>query len=1166
MLFCFFPWQRAAKCASPSAGRAGAFRRPPRRLKYILALALLAPLHAAAAPDFRALLQQPQTVPAVATPATIVVRHYDGMEMPPDGPMAELYRMTEVTVKYLDMLNVTLIYVPPTWDVEWLLEIVRMDASVEYAYREQVREHRPTAVFPNDPHPLGLNLHNPSHDVDIDAPEAWAYTTGRNDSSSVVIAILHERALDYDDPDFAPNMWVNGGEIPNNGVDDDANGCIDDVYGCNTDSTRSNLYADPRIIGDGYDFLLHPHGLGVASVIGASGNNGIGITGVSWKVRMMILTRWNLPSLNYIVKMSARGVNIKAINLSAIYSALNFGEYRGCGSNQQTMERMTQERLFMQGIILVQGAGNDSINTDFNPRDGRGMRPKCWGIPNHIAVAAHQRNSYSLAGFSNYGMNTVDLAAPTYGSAYDTIGGIYVSFRKLFQDLGFYDPIGKDLSNEEITGFGGTSGATPHVASAIALLWNHRPDLTLTEVRSVLLDTVHRVPELSTRVASGGALNIANALYSVTTPNIRVGRVRATVAEGDGVSLEVSLAREPVRPSSGEVVVLRARIVTGSGVVEPTMLTFTSNNWHVPQTLRFVSEDDLSSNEDYVSSLEIAVVDARSTTDYRSVSPVAVPFTVTDLGSSSASLSASLGEVAEGGAFSFAIRVRGGGLGTAQATYRLSGTTRGGADYAWPADYDAAADVGTATITHGNTTRVELVLTDDALNESSEEIVMELLSVTAGGVVGVVARGANARVSVTDNDVAEVGASHAPGAETRAGPSCPAFRDCPLFVDGAQEQVLTEGAASSVATYRVTLSRASSGDVMVPWYARIYDSQNEGRTGNDEHRPDLRSATGAATTRGGVVGVVTIAAGSTQAIVRLSAPEDGLSEKQERFHLRLRAPRVGAGGGRVVLEPPGYGPYTRSRIVSRVARVVDVRAWLQGAYRRASRTMSTSLTDVLPQRQPYGGEPWHHTSPTAVAGVSAGSGLSELPQAVVDWVLVDLYSSPTAAALLSRRAALLLDDGRIVGVNEAATLPSQSLRTDDVLFDNVAHNDNDPLYVMVRHRNHLPALLAAAKCGERYCADFTGSQSYGEGQAELRNGVYALRAGDVNRDGTIDKTDERWIRRHNLTTIGPRHYTAAEAGRYAADADVDFDGEILSADRYYLFENAGASACGACMP
>ena len=761
-------------------------------------------------------------------------------------------------------------------------------------------------------------------------------------------------------------------------------------------------------------------------------------------------------------------------------------------------------------------------------------------------------------------MNTVDLAAGP-ALAYEPP----ILFNP---DLGPgiipFDTIRNDVSNQGITDFGGTSAAAPQVASAIALLWNHRPDLTLTEVRSALLDTVHRVPELSTRVASGGALNIANALYSVTTPNIRVGRVRATVAEGDGVSLEVSLAREPVRPSAGEAVVLGARIVTGSGVVEPTTLTFTSNNWHMPQTLRFVSEDDLSSNEDYMASLEIAVVDARSTTDYRSVSPVTVPFTVTDLGSSSASLSASLSEVAEGGAFSFAIRVRGVGLGTAQATYRLSGTTRGGVDYAWPAGYDAAAGVGTATITHGNTTRVELVVMDDDLNESSEEIVMDLLGVRAGEVAGVVPVGASARVLVTDNDEAEVAASHAPGAEVQMGPSCgPIITSiCPLFEDGAQEQVLTEGDASSVATYRVTLSRPSSGDVMVPWYARIYDSQNEGRTGNDERRPDLRSATGTPTTRGGVVGVVTIAAGSTQAMVRLSAPEDGLSEKQERFHLRLRAPRVGAGGGRVVLEPPGYGPYTRSRIVSRVARLVDVSAWLQGAYRRASRTMSTSLTDVLPQRQPYGGEPWRHTSPTTVAGVSAGSGLSELPQAVVDWVLVDLYSSPTAAALLSRRAALLLDDGRIVGINEAATLPSQSLRTDDVLFDNVAHNDNDPLYVMVRHRNHLPALLTATKCGERYCADFTGSQSYGGGQAELRNGVYALRAGDVNRDGTIDKTDERWIRRHNLTTIGPRHYTAAEAGRYAADADVDFDGEVLSADRYHVFQNTGTSSCDACMP
>ena len=569
VLFYFSPWQVTAKYPLLTEGRAGAFRQPSCRLKYILALALLAPLDAAAAPDFRALLQEPKTVPAVTTPATIVVRHYDGMEMPPDGPMAELYRITEVIVKYLNQLNVTLIYVPPTWDVEWLLEIVRMDASVDYAYRERPRNLRPQAVFPNDPR-IGSNLHNPSHDVDIDAPEAWAYTTGRNDSSSVVIVVYAEGGLDSDDPDFAPNLWVNKDEIPNNGVDDDDNGCIDDVHGCNTTVNRNRLYADPRIIGDGYS-TVRSHGVAVAGVIGAYGNNGIGITGVSWKVRMMQHVRFGLVSLNYLLKMSVRGVNIKALSDSHHFGASTGGEfgYQNCrDSFLFRAEREAHEKLSSRGIFHVQGAGNDGINTDNDPPDGRGSLRRCYGLPDHIGVALHQRDSYSLDAISNYGMTTVDLAAgPALAYQFPSFG---------------YNPFRNDISNRGLRNFGGTSAAAPQVASAIALLWNHRPDLTFTEVRSALLDTVHRVPELSTRVASGGALNIANALYSVTTPNIRVERTRATVAEGDGVSLKVSLAREPVRPSSGEVVVLRARIVTGSGVVEPTMLTFDSDNWHVP--------------------------------------------------------------------------------------------------------------------------------------------------------------------------------------------------------------------------------------------------------------------------------------------------------------------------------------------------------------------------------------------------------------------------------------------------------------------------------------------------------------------------------------------------------------------------------------------------------
>ena len=108
-------------------------------------------------------------------------------------------------------------------------------------------------------------------------------------------------------------------------------------------------------------------------------------------------------------------------------------------------------------------------------------------------------------------------------------------------------------------------------------------------------------------------------------------------------------------------------------------------------------------------------------------------------------------------------------------------------------------------------------------------------------------------------------------------------------------------------------------------------------------------------------------------------------------------------------------------------------------------------------------------------------------------------------------------------------------------------------------------MLEASACSERYCADFRESQLHGAGQIELGDGVYGLPAGDVNRDGTIDEADEEWIRRHNLTTADLDYY-ATDTGRYAADADVDFDGEVLAADRYYLLKNMGATACEACSP
>ncbi|MCI0356890.1 MAG: S8 family serine peptidase, partial [Planctomycetaceae bacterium] len=110
-------------------------------------------------------------------------------------------------------------------------------------------------------------------DADIDAAEAWDLTTGND---AVIVAVI-DTGVDYTHPDLAANIWINSDELPGNGVDDDGNGYVDDIHGYNFVANNG----DPR--DD------HFHGTHVAGTIGAVGNNGLGVAGVTWNVQIMAL-------------------------------------------------------------------------------------------------------------------------------------------------------------------------------------------------------------------------------------------------------------------------------------------------------------------------------------------------------------------------------------------------------------------------------------------------------------------------------------------------------------------------------------------------------------------------------------------------------------------------------------------------------------------------------------------------------------------------------------------------------------------------------------------------------------------------------------------------------------------------------------------------------------
>jgi subtilisin family serine protease len=247
-------------------------------------------------------------------------------------------------------------------------------------------------TIPNDPRFSELwGLHNTGQtggttDVDIDAPEAWDKTTG----SSNVIAAVIDTGIDYNHPDLAANIWVNPNEIKD-GVDNDGNGYVDDIHGINA------------ITGSGDPLDDNGHGTHCSGTIGAVGNNGMGVVGVNWNVKLMGTKFLNasgsgyssnaITCIDYIIdQKNSYGQNIVAINAS----------YGGGGYSQSVKDAI--DAAGAAGIVFCASAGNSGTNNDSSPH-----YPSSYTSSNIIAVTAVDHSGYQ---YYSYGATSVDLGAP----------------------------------------------------------------------------------------------------------------------------------------------------------------------------------------------------------------------------------------------------------------------------------------------------------------------------------------------------------------------------------------------------------------------------------------------------------------------------------------------------------------------------------------------------------------------------------------------------------------------------------------------------------------------------------------------------------------------------------------------------------------------------------
>ena len=433
----------------------------------VFALVLtLTSLAAGAAPVAAAVPSEP---PASA-PGEIIVRFE-----PAADARDRLAARVEANVDFeraLPLRGVQLVRAEPGQSVPAAEAELERSADVVYAEPNFIRQ---VQAVPNDPFFSNLyGLQNTGQtvagvsgtpDADIDAPEAWDLTTG---SPQVVVGVV-DSGVDVVHPDLSSSIWANPGESgdgrESNGIDDDANGLVDDWRGW-------DWVADDNLAADEND-----HGTHVSGTITASGNDATGVTGVSWNSRVMPLRMLDANGSGTVADLVSAYRYARAKGAQIVNASLG-----GSGFSRAELDAIdgAPNTLF---VVAAGNGGSDRVgdNVDTTPE-----YPCAYAAANIVCVAASDQND-GLAGFSNFGSASVDLAAPGVRTLSTVPGGGY-------------------------SYFSGTSMATPHTAGVAALIWSLEPGASVAGVKSALLGGTDARSAFTGKTATGGRLNAVRSL------------------------------------------------------------------------------------------------------------------------------------------------------------------------------------------------------------------------------------------------------------------------------------------------------------------------------------------------------------------------------------------------------------------------------------------------------------------------------------------------------------------------------------------------------------------------------------------------------------------------------------------------------------------------------